>query len=139
MTGLPTLAPMKSLQRSLLHGRRAAVVVFGLFVLAGLVLVFAGSLTRSTDLEAEAARMEAEIARMEEQVAAGEAELRFIQTDAFHLWRARAEGYGEAGEIRFALPPGAPSPEPVVPLGPSRSSETTRAPFDAWMDLLFGS
>lgn len=130
---------MKSLQRSLLHGRRAAVVVFALFVMAGLVLVFAGSLTRSTDLEAEAARMEAEIARLEEQVAAGEAELRFIQTDAFLRWQARAEGYGEAGETRFGLAPGAPSPQPIVPLGPSRSDETARAPFDAWMDLLFGS
>ena len=129
---------MSSLHRGLLQGRRAAALVFGLFVVTGLVLVFAGTSTRSTSIEAEAERLRAENALLQERVAEGDRELAIYQTEAGKLWQARVLGYGEEGEKRIVLPANAPSPEPIVPLGPGGTAEAPRAPLDAWMELLFG-
>ena len=129
---------MSSIRRGLLQGRRAAALVFGLFVAAGLVLVFAGTLTRSSDAEATAAQLRAEIAALEERVLEGDRELDFYETEAGMLWRARGLGLGEKGEERIVLPANAPSPEPIVPLGGGRTDAQLRAPFDAWLELLFG-
>ena len=130
---------MNRLRQGPLHGRRAAGVVFGLFVAVGLVVVFGGTLGRSTDIEAKAAQTRAEVHALEARVAAGDAELRFFETDAFVLQQARAHGYGEKGETLFALPDDAPSPEPIVPIGSGHEEGAASAPFDAWMDLLFGA
>ncbi len=130
---------MSSLGRGPFQGRRAAAAVFGLFVIAGLVLVFSGTLARSTASEAEAARLQAEIALLEARVEAGAAEISFLETEASVAWQARVHGYGEPGEIPFELPPNAPSPEPIVPLGGGTPEDGARAPIDAWLDLLFGA
>jgi cell division protein FtsB len=120
-------------------GRRAAAVVFALFVAGGLLLVFAGTITRSNDIEAEAARARAEVAALEARVAAGEAEIEFFASDAFVQQQARALGFGERGERRFALPADAPSPVPIVPIGSVDQDSASKAPFEAWMELLFGA
>lgn len=129
---------MSAGRRRPLRGGRAAGLVFGLFVAGGLVIIFGGTLARSTDVEAEAARLRAEVQLLEARVAAGEAEIEFLEGEAFLLQQARQEGYGERGETAFALPPDAPSPAPLPSIGSGARGETRRAPFDAWMALLFG-
>ena len=130
---------MDRLRRAPLHGRRAAVAVLGLFVVLGLVLVFGGSLARSTEIEAEATRLLAETEMLKALETAGQAELDFYETPAFIRWQARAHGYGDVGERLIPLPANAPSPEPIVPLGSGVGEVRARTPMDAWLDLLFGA
>ena len=130
---------MSSLRRGPLHGRRAAAAVFGLFVAAGLVLVFSGTLARSTDIAAEATRLQAEIAVLEARVAAGADEIAFFETDDSVPWQARVQGYGGPGETLFSLQENAPSPEPIPPLGGRTEQRQASSPFDAWLELLFGA
>lgn len=129
---------MSSLRQAPLIGRRALAVVVTLAIGVGLVVVFSGSLTRSTDIESQAEEARAEVAFHAYQLAETEAEQAFIGTRDFILWQARVNGYGEPGEVRFALPEGAPSPAPITPIGPQAEAEAM-APFDAWMELLFGA
>ena len=119
--------------------RGAAAVVLGLFVAGGVVFVFAGTLTRATEIEAEAARARAEIAALQRRVEAGRAELEFIESDRFVEQQARAGGFGSPGERSFQLPEDAPSPPPVVLLGAAGGRDLPATPFDAWMELLFGA
>lgn len=122
-------------------GRRAAVIVFGLFVTIGLVVVFAGALSRSAHIEAEAARLRLEVRALETAVAAVDAEMAFIGGQEFVRQQARREGFGDRDrdERLFELPRNAPSPEPIEPIGGARQAAAGRAPFDAWMELLFGT
>ncbi|HKZ91110.1 MAG TPA: septum formation initiator family protein [Candidatus Limnocylindrales bacterium] len=119
--------------------RGAAAAVFGLFVAGGVVMLFAGTLARATELEQEAARARAEIAALEARLEAGRAEVEFLKNDAFVEQQARVAGFGSKPEQPFRLPADAPSPPPVVPLGTSASDAVVSSPFDAWMALLFGS
>ena len=130
---------MTALRRTSIHGRRALWALLGLAIMVGLLIVFSGALTRTTDIETRADRARAEIAALELRAAAAEAEVTFIGTDEFILQQARSVGFGEPGEIAFALQAGAPSPEPIEPIGPHQAVSTTKAPFDAWMELLFGA
>jgi cell division protein FtsB len=130
---------MSLLRRGPFRGRSAATVVFAFFVTVGLVLVFTGTLTRSTDIEAEAEVARAEKAELQARVVAGRAEVSFLETDAFVEQMARSIGYGEPGERPFALETGAPSPAPITPLGSEVSDAPALAPFDAWVELLFGA
>jgi cell division protein FtsB len=124
--------------RSALHGRRAAGLVLGLFVAIGLIVVFGSNLSRSTDVESEAARLQAEVDLLREREAAFKAEVEFLESDAFAAQQARLEGFGDDRERRFRLAADAPSPAPIVPIGSEAVEAGGRAPFDAWMDLLFG-
>lgn len=119
--------------------RGAAAVVLGLFVGGGLVFVFAGTLARSTDLEGQAEKARAEVAALEARVEAGRAEVEFIKSEAFLDQQARAVGYGTPGETRFRLPPNAPPPAPITPLGSDDGDDVATAPLDAWLELLFGT
>jgi cell division protein FtsB len=125
--------------RILPERRGAATLVFVLFVLAGVVFVFAGTLARATELEEQAARARAEVAALEARLEAGNAEVESLRTDRFIEQQARAVGYGERGEVPFRLPEDAPSPEPIPALGASTGDETVSAPLDAWLELLFGA
>ena len=129
---------MSSSSGRLLERRGAAAIVFGLFVAMGVVIVFAGTLTRATELEAQAAQASAAVAALEERLTAGELELQFIETERFVEQEARAAGYGARDEVAFRLPDDAPSPAPISALGASRAPSLPTAPFDAWMELLFG-
>jgi hypothetical protein len=132
---------MSALRQAPRSGRRALLVVAGLAVIVGLIVVFSGSLTRSTDIEARAELARTEIAALEDIAAAGQAELAFFGTDAFVSWQSRVYGFGDksAGEKRFGLPDNAPPPDSLVPIGPERDSTGAMTPFDAWMELLFGA
>jgi hypothetical protein len=120
------------------RGRRAAGVVLGLFVVGGIIVVFAGTLGRATDVDTRAAEASARVAQLADEVAAGSAELALIEGDDFRRQLARAEGYVGPGERRFALPSGAPSPPPIVPLGSTPDGPARRTPLEAWLALLFG-
>ena len=119
-------------------GLRAVAAIVGLSVLVGIIIAFSGALDRSTEVEAQAERIRAETALMQAQVEAGEAEIEFVESDDFVRWQARALELGKAGEQPFALPPDAPQPEPIVPIGPHTGEQDPAAPFDAWMEMLFG-
>jgi hypothetical protein len=131
---------MSSLRQARFSGRRALAVVSALVVLLALVVVFSGTFTRSTDIEAQAEQARAEVAARELELAAGEAEQEFFETEEFIRWQARTLGFGQKsqGETLFALPEDAPEPDPITPIGPLAQDEPM-APFDAWMELLFGA
>ncbi len=129
---------MSSLRQAPVIGRRALLLLAGLLLLAAIVIVFGGALTRSTDVETRAEQARAEFARVEEAVHAGEHELAFIETDAFFDWQGRAYGFGESNERPFVLED-APPPAPITPIGPQDATGEQAAPFDAWMELLFGA
>ena len=132
---------MSALRQAPLLGRRVLSVVLALAVVVGLIVIFSGSLTRSTDIEARADQARAEVAARELELAAGEAELEFFGNKDFIRWQARVHGFGEKaeGETRFTLPVDAPSPVPITPIGPQDTGAQATAPFDAWMELLFGA
>ena len=120
-------------------GRRALLFLVGLIVIVLLVIVFSGTLTRSTDIEAIAEQARAEVDDLKRRAEAGAAELKFIEDPAFIRQQAPVHGYGEKGEIIFKLRPDAPEPEPIVPIGPQKVAGAAKAPIDAWMELLFGA
>jgi cell division protein FtsB len=119
--------------------RGAAAVVFGLFVAAGILVLFAGTLARATQLEQQAVRARAEIAALETRLELGREEVELMRSDAFVEQQARAAGLGTKTEQPFRLPDDAPSPPPLASLGAEASAPDARSPFDAWMTLLFGS
>jgi cell division protein FtsB len=119
--------------------RGAAALVFGLFVAAGILLLFAGTLARATQLEQQAARAREEIAVLETRLELGRAEVDLMRSDAFVEQQARAAGLGTKAELPFRLPDDAPSPPPITPLGAGAPPPEAGSPFDAWMALLFGS
>lgn len=123
----------------LLERRGAAAIVFGLFVAAGVIFVFAGALARATELDEQAAHARAEIAALEERLEAGRAEVEFLKTDASLEQQARALGYGTRGEQPFRLPDGAPSPPPITAIGTNPSGPTSASPLEAWLELFFGA
>lgn len=129
---------MSSLRQAPLIGRRALAVVVGLAIVVGLVVVFSGSLTRSTDSESRAQEARAELAARQRELEETMAERAFIETDAFVLWQARVNGWGEPDEILFSLADDAPEPPLITPIGPRDEAEPM-APFEAWMELLFGA
>jgi cell division protein FtsB len=130
---------MTSTGPSALRRGSAAALVLGLFVAVGIIVVFAGTLTRATEVEEEAARARAELALLNERVEAGRAEIEFIETDRFVEQQARAAGFGTRGERAFRLPDDAPSPPPVAMLGADAEGVAASSPFEAWMELLFGA
>jgi len=130
---------MSSSGGPILERRGAAAIVFGSFVAIGVVLVFAGTLTRATELEAQAAEASAAVIALKDRLAAGDLELQFIETDRFVEQQARAAGFGSRDEHAFQLPEDAPPPPRIVALGESDAATLPATPFDAWMALLFGT
>jgi len=114
------------------------LLAVALLVTLAIAVAFSGNLSRSTDVGAEAERARAVLAAMQEAHAASEDELLFVQKDEFVRWQARAYGMGEPGERPFKLQAGAPTPAPIMPIGPQVAGPRTLPPFDAWMELLFG-
>jgi cell division protein FtsB len=103
------------------------------------VLVFGQALNEADAVEEQAAAARAENAALRARLEAGREEVAIIQGDEFVRLQARAYGLGERGERVFALRPGAPDPEPIVPLGAAASPALPQTPLDDWLDLLFGS
>jgi cell division protein FtsB len=131
---------MSVIRRATLTGRRALIALVGVTVILGLVVAFSGSLSRSTDVESQAEQARAEVESLKQELAAVEAERVFFESEEFVRWQARALGLGKPaeGEELFTLPDDAPEPQPITPIGPQELDEPL-APFDAWMELLFGA
>jgi hypothetical protein len=129
---------MRALRRAPIVGRHLLASAVVLVVVVALLAVFAGTLNRSTGTEARAEQVQAEITAMEHRVEAGRAELAFIESDAYLNWAARMNGFGRQDQRPFQLVDGAPAPAPNTPIGP-QERVAALAPFDAWMELLFGA
>ena len=127
---------MSASRQAPFSGRRALLAFGGVAVAIALIVIFSGTLTRSTDVGAQAdlARQEIETLRAVQE--AGDAELAFVETEAFIQQEARSYGFGQPEEILFSLED-APSPAPIVPIGPRDDGPAAKAPFEAWMELLF--
>lgn len=108
-----------------------------------LVIVFAKALGDVDRATARRAAVAAEAATLQARLDADHRELALVQTDGFQRLQARAYGMGEPGEIAFSLPPDAPPPPAITPLGDARpataGTRTTTAPLDAWLTILFGN
>lgn len=120
--------------------RARGYVALALAVLVGawLVMVFGRSLGELNEATARAAEVRAETVAIEARLEALRREAELAQTDEFMAMQARAFGMGRAGELAFALEPGAPSPPPVVPLGSESREAGAATPLDAWLELLLG-
>jgi len=129
---------MSTIRHAPLIGRRALAVVISLVIVVGLVVVFSGALTRSTDFEVRAQEARAQVEARKLELAASLEEREFFETEAFVRWQARVHGFGRPNEKRFVLPDDAPEPDPITPIGPQDTTESM-APFEAWMELLFGA
>jgi hypothetical protein len=111
----------------------AAIVVIGIW----LVLVFGRAVTELNEATERAAVLAAESAALEQRLEAGRRELELVQSDAFQQMQARSFGLGADGERAFALEPGAPPPDAVIPLG-AESQSVAQTPLESWLRLLFG-
>lgn len=115
-----------------------------LLVLAGFVaalwvtLAFSRTMEQLSEATARAAAVRAENAALTSRLADAQSESALLQSDAYLRFEARAFGMGSPGERAFGLTPGAPAPEPMVPLGGSTATPVPATPLDNWLSLLFG-
>jgi hypothetical protein len=116
------------------HVVALVILVVGLWV----VLSFGRTITALNSATGREQELTDETALLTAQLEASHRELELVQTDAFQALQARAFGIGKPGEVNFSLEPGAPSPEPVVPLGSEGNRAAPQTPLDAWLRLLFG-
>lgn len=119
--------------------RRSAVALVLLFAAGWIAFIFAGSIARATDLEAQLDDARLRTAALKAEVDAGLAELKFVESTAFLEQAARSIGFGTEDEQAFALPADAPPPAPVPIVGATTSRTLPEAPLEAWLELLFGS
>jgi cell division protein FtsB len=124
--------------RRVLVERRVALLALCVFVAGWLAFIFAGTLARANELEAEAAELRLRRQELSDRVAAGTAEIEYIQSDAYRDIAARALGLGRPEEVPFALAPDAPSPAPVVMLGSTPEEQAPSEPLQEWLQLLLG-
>ncbi len=119
--------------------RRGALLLLGLFAAGWLTFIFVGALARATDLDARLTDARSQTAALAAQVEAGYEEIDFIESDPYLEQAARGLGFGEQGEVSFALPDDAPPAQPLPLLGSPESERMTSTPLEAWMELLFGT
>ena len=129
----------RRLRRWGLAERRGAVVLIGLALAGWLAFVFAGTLGRSDELEAQALVARDQVEALQERLELGRAEVDFVATDAFVEQSARGLGWGADGEVAFALPENAPSAAPVPLLGAELEVIPDHGPLEELLRLLSGS
>jgi hypothetical protein len=120
-----------------LHARQAAFVV-GLVIVVWIAFVFARAVAATSAANDHAAQLRASIAAEQARLASDQEELAIVQGQPFIRLQARAYGVGAPGEHPFSLAAGAPSPQPIVPLGEAASPPAKVTPLDAWLTMLFG-
>jgi cell division protein FtsB len=132
----PASLPMPSLSR------RRVVTAAGVLVAALLVLSFARQVGEATAASNRAAELRTANAALRDHVARLQDDLGHVRDQRFIRLEARAFGLGGPREIPFALAAGAP---PLAADAPGSAAvrlgaETTpRSPFDAWLEVLFGT
>src|SRR5688572_16161087 len=95
------------------HMIALVIVIVGIWV----VLSFGRTITALSSATDREQQLTDETAALAAQLEASHRELALVQTDGFQALQARAFGIGEPTEVNFSLEPGAPSPQPVIPLG----------------------
>jgi hypothetical protein len=116
------------------HAVALVIVIVGLWV----VLSFGRTITALNSATDREQQLADETAQLTAQLEANHRELALVQTEGFQALQARAFGIGRPTEVNFSLEPGAPSPQPVTPLGSERNRASPQTPLDAWLRLLFG-
>ncbi|CAN5691965.1 hypothetical protein BH23CHL8_BH23CHL8_31430 [soil metagenome] len=129
----------RGLRRWGLAERRGAVVLVGLALAGWLAFVFAGTLGRADDLEAQALAARSQVEALQERLALGRAEVDFVASDAFVEQSARGLGWGAEGEVAFTLPEGAPSAAPLPLLGAELEVIPEHGPLEDLRRWLSGS
>jgi hypothetical protein len=119
--------------------RRAVAVAVGLIAAGWIVLSFGRALADANALSQRQASELAVNTALQARVDAGRREIAFIQTAAFLTFEARTYGMGMPRERAFALDAGAPSPDPIVPLGAEITPAPPSTPLDDWLRLLLGT
>ena len=135
--GSRTPSPPPALRRLKLtraHALAVVIVIVGLWV----VLSFGRTITALNSATDREEQLVDETAALTAQIEASHRELALVQTEGFQALQARAFGIGKPTEVNFSLEPGAPSPEPVIPLGSEGNRAAPQTPLDAWLRLLFG-
>ena len=136
---------LTTLRRQIGYGRRfrpgrSQLLLVGLIIVGvWLVLVFGRALNDLNLAQDRQSEIAAETQTLQARLDAGRRELQLVQTDAFQQLQARAFGLGANGEQVFVLASGAPSPDPIVPLGHSAQPAAAHTPLEAWLRLLFGN
>jgi len=132
----PASLPMPSLSR------RRVVTAAGVLIAGLLTLSFVRQVGEATAASDRAAELRVANAALRDEVARLQLDVGHVQDLHFIQLQGRAFGLGGRGEIPFALAAGAPSLAADAPgsaavrLGaPIRPT----SPFDAWLEVLFGS
>jgi hypothetical protein len=114
-------------------------LIVGVLVIVGfwVVLSFGRTITQLNTATDREQQLSDETTALAAELEASHRELALVQTQGFQALQARAFGIGKPGEVNFSLQPGAPSPEPVVPLGSQNNRPAPQTPLDAWLRLLF--
>lgn len=112
--------------------------VIAVVVAFWVVLAFSRTMAQLNEATERAAAVRAENADLTSRLAHAQTESALLQSDAYLRFEARGFGMGRPGERAFGLAPGAPAPEPMVPLGGSAAAPTQPTPLDNWLNLLFG-
>jgi cell division protein FtsB len=125
-------------QRRLRPGWVQVGLVVALLIALWFVLAFGRTMAELSVATARASAVRADNAALTEQLAQAQQEAALLQSDAYLRFAARSFGMGGPGESAFGLEPGAPSPQPMIPLGETTPTSHQAAPLDNWLDLLFG-
>jgi cell division protein FtsB len=142
---MPTLPAMPSSAVALPASRRLrpswiqAVLAVGLILAIWFIVSFAHTMADLSAATARAAAVRADNAGLTQRLAAAQKESALLQSDAYLRFAARSFGMGGPGERAFGLAPGAPAPQPMVPLGDSVATPKPATPLDDWLTLLFGN
>jgi len=128
--------PPRALRR--FRPTRAHLVAIVVAVVAiWVVLSFGRTITALNSATDREQQLTDETAALVDQLEASQRELALVQTAGFQALQARSFGIGKPGEVNFSLEPGAPSPEPITPLGTEGNRAAPQTPLDAWLRLLF--
>jgi hypothetical protein len=132
----PARLPMPSLSR------RRVVTVAGMLLAGLLTLSFVRQVGEATAASDRAEELRAANAALRDEVARLQQDLGHVQDLRFIQLEGRAFGLGGKGEIPFALAAGAPPLDADAPGSASvrlGAPERPSSPFDAWLEVLFGS
>ena len=125
-------------QRRLRPGWLQVGLVVALLIGLWFLFAFGRTMAELSAATARTSAVRADNAALTERLAQAQNEAALLQSDAYLRFASRAFGMGGPGERAFGLEPGAPSPQPMIPLGETSPTAKVAAPLDSWLDLLFG-
>lgn len=131
----PASLPMPSLSR------RRVVTAAGVLLAGLLTISFIRQVGEATAASDRADQLRAANAALQDDVARLQQDLGHVQDLRFIQLEGRAFGLGGKGEIPFALAAGAPALDANAPGSAAvrLGAPPQRNPFDAWLEVLFGT